>query len=138
MPPSSRLLSHPWPGFTGDVTLTLPASPGAVFTPAVIVGGSGSSVLTIPTIATGDFPLAVVGASGSLIHSIDITLDVVDFSMTVSPSTLAVIVGDDALFQIVMSQPWGSFTGDVTLTLPGSPGTVFTQPSSSGVRARAS
>ncbi len=120
-----QIAVSPLAGFTGDVTLTLPASPGAVFTPAVIVGGSGSSVLTIPTIATGDFPLAVVGASGSLIHSIDITLDVVDFSMTVSPSTLAVIVGDDALFQIDVTAV-GSFTGDVTLTLPGSPGTVFT------------
>ena len=110
--------------FTGDVTLTLPGPPGAVFTPAVIVGGAGSSVLTIPTIATGDFPLAVVGTSGSLIHSIDITLDVVDFALSASPSTLAVIVGDDALFQIDVTAV-GSFTGDVTLTLPGSPGAVF-------------
>ena len=115
----------PLDGFTGDVTLTLPASPGAVFTPAVIVGGAGSSVLTIPTDTAGTFPLAVFGTSGSRTHTVDITLDVADFSMTVSPATLEVLVGDAAQFQIAVS-PLAGFTGDVTLTLPASPGAVFT------------
>ena len=112
-------------GFTDDVTLTVPASPGAVFAPPVIVGGSGSSVLTVPTVATGSFPLTVVGTSGSLIHPADVTLDVVDFALTVSPSATQVLVGDAAQFQIDVS-PLAGFTGDVTLTLPASPGAVFT------------
>ena len=112
-------------GFTDDVTLTLPASLGAVFTPPVIVGGSGSSVLTVPTVATGSFPLSVVGTSGPLIHPVDVTLDVVDFALTVSPSATQVLVGDAAQFQIDVS-PLAGFTGDVTLTLPASPGAVFT------------
>ena len=66
-----------------------------------------------------------MGTSGSLIHPVDITLDVVDFSMTVSPATLEVLVGDAAQFQIDVS-PLAGFTGDVTLTLPGPPGAVFT------------
>ena len=115
----------PLDGFTGDVTLTLPASPGAVFTPSVIVGGAGSSVLTVPTDTAGTFPLSVSGTSGSLIHPLDITLDAVDFAVTASPSTLAVIVGDAAVFQIDVT-PLAGFTGDVTLTLPASPGAVFT------------
>ncbi len=81
----------PLDGFDGDVTLTLPASPGAVFTSSVIVGGTGSSVLSVPADVTGTFPLSVVGTSGSRTHTVDITLDVVDFArpLTVLPRSMS-------------------------------------------------
>ncbi len=112
-------------GFTDDVTLTVPASPGAVFAPPVIVGGSGSSVLTVPTDAAGTLGLSVVGTSGSLIRLLDFTLTVVDFALTVSPSTLEVIVGDDGHVQVDVI-PLAGFTDDVALTVPDFPGAVFT------------
>jgi hypothetical protein len=74
-------------GFSGPVNLTasgLPAGAAAVFNPAAPVAGS-SSTLTVTTAANtpvGSSTLTVSGASGSLIHSINVTLVVSSTSVS--------------------------------------------------------
>jgi uncharacterized membrane protein len=69
-------------GFTGTVDLGLTGVPsGVTFTlsPASITGGSGSSTLTfkVPNNAKqGAYPITITGTSGSLIHSVGITLNI--------------------------------------------------------------
>jgi len=66
-------------GFNGVVNFTvtgLPSKTSASFSPTTVTG-SGSSVLNIKTnkpTATGTFPLLITGTSGSLVHSIGVTL----------------------------------------------------------------
>lgn len=72
----------PVAGFTGSVALSIsgvPSGTTASFSPATISGGSGSSTLTFDaSTATprGTYTVTVSGASGSLNHTMNITLKV--------------------------------------------------------------
>jgi hypothetical protein len=70
----------PLDGFTGDVALTVSATPGpAGFIPAVVTGGSGTASLVVtPDRGTppGDYSLTVTGTSGTTAHTADVTLTV--------------------------------------------------------------
>lgn len=117
-------------GFTGDVALSLgglPAGVGtATFTPAV-VGGAGSSQLTVTTSATapaGTYPLTVTGTSGALVHSAQVTLVVSpppDFGLSVSPSSRTVVRGGSTSYTVSVSSI-GGFAGAVSLSVTGLPG----------------
>ena len=69
-------------GFVGGVALTvegLPAGATATFAPSTIVGGSGTSTVTITvpaSVAHGESTLSILGASGSLRRSAFVTLRV--------------------------------------------------------------
>src|SRR5207253_2838449 len=95
------------------------------FNPAS-VAGSGSSTLTITTSAsthTGNYMVIINGTSGSLFHSIGVTLIVTaapDFSLAATPSSNAVIQGSGASYTMTVSAMNG-FTGTVGLTLSGLP-----------------
>lgn len=73
----------PIAGFNSNVMLTVTGVPqGATsqWSTTTVTGGSGSSVLTITVPqanASGTFPLTITGTSGSLTHSVLVTLNVV-------------------------------------------------------------
>ena len=123
----------PLNGFTGTVALSASVSCGATATlnPASL-SGSGTSTLTITTVATtplGSCAIAIVGASGALSHPANVTLTVNsvpsgDFSLSASPGSQTVNAGDSASYTI-SSTALNGFTGTVSLTASGPGGDVF-------------
>jgi hypothetical protein len=101
-------------GFSGNVTLGvandglssgLPAGITGSFSPSIIVGGSGTSILTIstsPTESIGSFPLAVTATSGPIVHSGTVYLGVRsgagDFSGFITPTSQTVAEGQTATY----------------------------------------
>jgi subtilisin family serine protease len=117
-------------GFAGDVALSLagldPGQASWSFAPEVVVGGSGSSGLTITTdasIAPGTYPLSITGASGPTVHAAVVELVVVspqDFTISVSPASRSVRPGGKASFTVTVASV-GGFAGSVALTASGAP-----------------
>jgi hypothetical protein len=116
-------------GFTGDVTLSVSGAPaGSIlsFNPPVIIGGSGSSVLTVTPAANAPSGLSILtigGTSGSLSHSGKRELNVnnsADFSGFVSPTVNTVVAGQRAAYTVNVTSLNG-YTGATTLSLSGLP-----------------
>jgi VCBS repeat-containing protein len=120
-------------GFTGNVALSasgLPAGVTANFNPTTVTGGSGSYTLTVSaasSVPLGTYSITVTGTSGSLTHSAPVTLVVNssagDFSGSVASNSDAfqnINCGQTAtyIFQIT---PTGGFTGNVTMSVSGTP-----------------
>jgi hypothetical protein len=119
----------PFNGFTGDITLSvsgLPPGAFASFNPAVIAGGSGSSILTVVAPANtraGAYILTITGTSGSISHSGKRELDIntnADFTGSVTPVISSVLPGQRASYQASVVSLNG-FTGTVALTVNGLP-----------------
>ena len=115
--------------FVGDVTLSVSGVPpmaSASFTPPVVTGGSGSTLLTITTAATtpiGKYVLTLTGTSGSLTHSANVIFNVssnADFTGKITPTTAAVVPGARASFTASVI-PLDGFTGNVTVSVSGLP-----------------
>jgi uncharacterized membrane protein len=114
-------------GFDDDVTLSLAGLPGAAgsstFAPPV-VSGSATSQLTIatsPTAAPGSYSLTITGTSGSLTHSVPMTLVVSgDFAVTASPPQITIKHGKTATYSVSLS-PVDGFSGKVHLSATGIP-----------------
>ncbi len=111
-------------GFTGDVALSvtgLPAGTTAGFSPASITG-SGSSALSVLTSAStpaGTYSLSIRGTSGSVVHSVNVTLIVTvtgDFSIAATPTSKTVQNGADATYTVTIA-PVSGFTGTVSLSV---------------------
>ena len=115
-------------GFAGSVALSvsgLPAGATASFTPTSITG-SGSSTMSVTTSSatpTGTFPLTISGVSGSLTHTVNVSLSVTakpDFSLSGSPASQSVPRNSTANYTLSVT-PTGGFTGVVTLSMSSSP-----------------
>jgi subtilisin family serine protease len=131
-------------GFTGDVALSLSGLSGSqagwTFSPPVIVGGSGTSQLTVTTsstLASGSYPSTVSGTSGSMTRTAAMTLVVSappDFAVAVTPSSQSVTAGSGVSSSVGVTSING-FTGDVALSLTGLPPSVGTVAFSPGTLA---
>jgi uncharacterized membrane protein len=112
--------------FIGGVQLSvtgLPSGATTSLTPANPITGS-SATLTVATAVTtpaGTYSLTVGGTSGSLIHSVGVTLVVQpsDFSVSASPSSENVLQGDHTSFGVTIART--SFTDGVTISVSGLP-----------------
>ncbi|MEJ2542360.1 MAG: hypothetical protein P8188_20765, partial [Gemmatimonadota bacterium] len=115
--------------FDEAVTLTCKGAPADVtctFSPATVTPGEtlGTSVLTIGTGAatpTENVELSVVGAFGTLESSASLTLQVVDFSLSVSPPTATVVRGETVDFEVAVETVGASFDRSVSLGCSGLP-----------------
>ena len=118
-------------GFTGPVTLVtngLPTGASASWSADPVMGGSGTSTLTVTTTAltsTGTSTLAISGTSGTIIHSSTVSLVVSappapDFSQTLSPTTRSVRGGNSAAYTVIVTASNG-FSGAVSLSVGGLP-----------------
>jgi subtilisin family serine protease len=112
-------------GFTGDVALSLSGLTAAQatwsFAPASIAGAAGASQLTLSTasaIAPGRYTLTITGTSGSVSHSVTVTLIVPDFSLSVSPTSRTTTPGTAVTYTVSVGAING-FTGTVSLALSG-------------------
>src|SRR5467141_545465 len=118
-------------GFTGTVTLTDSISPATSSPPVVSLssssltlssGGSATSTLSITTSASttpGSYTILVMGASGSLSHSVSLPLTVSqssDFILRSSATTLKVVAGSSGTSTITAASI-GGFSGTVSLSV---------------------
>ena len=128
-------------GFGDDVSLTLdgllPGQATWSFSPATVVGGTGTAHLEIATdvgLPSGVYPLVVRASSGPLERTASATLIVTasrDFGVTASRALVRVPRGGRGLDTIATNAVDG-FLGDVTLSASGFPsdvGTVSVAPS---------
>jgi hypothetical protein len=111
-------------GFTAVVTFSvtgLPSGATASFNPGS-VAGSGQTTMTVSTSAStppGSYPLRIVGTSGPVSHSFDVTLvvnPVGDFSMSVTPANRTVPSGGSTTFSVTVAPAQG-FASNVTLSV---------------------
>src|SRR5467141_3073944 len=118
-------------GFSGTVTLTDSVSPATSSPPVVSLtsssltlssGGSATSTLSITTSASttpGAYTILVMGASGSLSHSVSLTLTVSqssDFSLASSATTLQILAGSSGTSTMTVTSI-GGFSGTVSLSV---------------------
>lgn len=118
----------PLNGFTDTVNFSvsgLPSGASASFAPSS-VPGSGSSTMTVTTSAStpvGTYALTISGATATLNHSVNVTLNVDsagDFALSASPTTLQISRGASGSDTVTVSGLQG-FTGVVSLSLSGLP-----------------
>jgi uncharacterized membrane protein len=114
-------------GFASPVQLTatgLPAGATASFSPAQLSKGSGTSTVSVTTSSTtptGTYSnITVTGTSGSLAHSVTLTLSVTPyvapaFALSATPGSNAMLPGDTATYQVNVSGT-GGFNGSVALS----------------------
>ena len=131
-----QIVAQAMNGFTGTIDLNvsgLPPGATATFNPTTIVGGSGSTILTINTSGTTPQPqiynLTVTGTNGILIHTTTVYLGVSssagDFTGTVSPAQGSVSASASGSFMSTISvTPINGGPGDLTLSASGMPAGV--------------
>src|SRR5213596_304447 len=116
VPATSTITVSPLNGFSGDVSLV--SDNGAcTLGPSTVTGGSGTSTLSCTFISTGSVTVTVTGTSGSLSHTATVDFTVAgapDFTITVSPTAVTVVVNSPGTSTIIVS-PLNGFTGDVAL-----------------------
>jgi hypothetical protein len=119
---SSTVTVTPTYGFKSSVALScsgLPTGVSCSFNPASVPGASGTSALIISTSAftpAGSYPVNVIGISGSLKHSVALSLVVSGFSISstaLSPSSVS--PGESAASTILIA-PTNGFNAGVTLS----------------------
>jgi PKD repeat protein len=113
-------------GFSGTVGFTvsgLPSGATASFNPGSVTS-SGSTTLSISTSGTtpaGSYPLTIAGTSGSLSHTVNVTLVVNgDFSISVTPASLTIGRGASGAYTVTIAAGSG-FSGTVNLAVSGVP-----------------
>ena len=118
-------------GFSGALNLTASGLPAGL-TAAFAAGSSSSSVLTLTAGAAaslGTFQVTVVGTSGSLTHSVTISVQVLaattqpDFTLSSSPSTVSLVPGSLATNGIILS-PVNGFSSTPSFAISGLPNGV--------------
>src|SRR5579864_4120326 len=124
---SSTITVTPSGGFTGSVSLSasgLPSGVTAAFGTNPTTSTSTVTFTATATATTGTSTVTITGTSGSLTHTTTITLTVSpvggtpDFTISVSPTTLAVTRGTSGNYTVTITGTNG-FTGTVSLSVSG-------------------
>jgi hypothetical protein len=125
---TSMITVMPVNGFTGTVSLTTSISPATGLTctvsPTSITGGSGTSTLSCSGTG-GTYTVTVTGTSGSLSHSAMVTVNVQDFTLTASPTSISILQGASGTSSIQVNS-LGGFSGTVALTASAPAGVTTT------------
>lgn len=131
-----QIVAQAMNGFTGTIDLNvsgLPPGATASFNPPTIVGGAGSTILTINTSGTTPQPqiynLTVTGTNGILIHTTTVYLGVSssggDFTGGVSPAQGSFSAAASGSFMTTVSvTPISGGAGDLSLSASGMPAGV--------------
>jgi len=103
-------------GFNGTVNLQLTPSTGltATTTSATIVG-SGSSAMSVSASTSGDYSVTARASSGSLSHTILVTIHVLDYSLVGKPVSIIAPIGSSASSMLTL-QSLNRYAGNISLT----------------------
>jgi hypothetical protein len=123
-------------GFAGIVTVLFAGLPtGVTAQPAMLTLAPGTAqnvtVTAAATAAVGSATLTLTGTSGALNHSVTVAVTISappDFTLTVSPTSLAVTAGVVGSQVSVTASAVNSFGGTVTVAITGLPTGVTANP----------
>lgn len=134
---SSAITIVPTNGFADNVSLALSVSPNiglaCALAPTTITGGSGNSTLNCAGIG-GTYAVTVMGTDHNLAHATTATtrttavmVNVADFAISASPSSITVPVGPPAGTTMITVVAVGGFAGTVTFnaSTPAGFSTIF-------------
>jgi hypothetical protein len=112
-------------GFSGNVTLSISGSLPTGVTASFVgnpVAAPGGATLNITTSSAvgGSYTITIQGVSGSLNHTATVTLNVTDFTISVSPSSRSVVQGNGVPFTVTDTAA-GGFSSSVNFTASGLP-----------------
>lgn len=116
-------------GFSGTVSLAVTSSSKNVAASLGLTslllksGGSNSTTLTVTPnyLALGNYTVTVTGKSGTQTNLVTLTIAVRTFSITASPSSVAIAPGGTGTFQVQV-QSLAGFAGTVTFSYSSPPG----------------
>jgi hypothetical protein len=123
---SYSLSINPTGGFTGQVTFSvsgLPVGASGSFAPNAATTSSTLSITTSTSTPAGSYTLTITGMSGTLTHTVTVAFVVnapIDFTLSASPSSQAVVQGGSTTYSVSIS-PTGGFNGQVALSVSGLP-----------------
>ncbi len=120
----------PQSGFTGTVNLGvsgLPAGVTATFSVPVLTSGDSTLNVTVSnSVVPGTYPFTISGTSGTLTHSVNVSLEVQaagNYTVTVTPASRKVFQGGHTSWTVTVT-PQNGFTDPVTLGVSGLPSGV--------------
>jgi len=114
----------PIDGFIGTVTITncgiAPSGPSVSGCPSslTITGGAASATLTVttsPSNAAQNYTVSATGSSAGLQHSASATLVAQDFSLSFTPASQSVVLGNAPSYTLTVA-PINGFTGTVNIS----------------------
>jgi len=113
--------------FSRTVFLTVSSSPGLTATISpTSVSSSGSALLSVSSGAVGNYTATVTGSTrNGIVHSVTVTVRIVDFSIAISPTSLIANAGVPNSLTVTIV-PINGFTGTVSLTVNPSTGLYAT------------
>jgi len=121
-------------GFNGPVTITAPQIPGVTFTPSTFIVAPGATQTVTVAVAPGIAGTAHIGTFIGTAPGVEgprtatLTLSITqrpDFTLTATPPSLAIRVGEEAVVTITATSVNG-FQGPITVTAPVMPNLTFT------------
>lgn len=118
-------------GFDGNVAFTVTGAPAGVSFNAPVVdlnpatSGAATLTATLTDVVGGIYPLTITGTSGTVSHSVTVTLRVRGFTVTMTPTSRSVAPGFTTTYSISVAAVAG-YTGTVTLTRSGLPALTTT------------
>jgi uncharacterized membrane protein len=131
-PASFTVTVAPTNGFAGNVSLSAPPPSEATATLSTntIPNGSGTSTLTVTPTSSNtpgifNYYAGVTATSGSLTHSVSVTLEVnslstPDFSLNTTPASQTVLPGNGTSYALSLT-PSNGFASNVSLSVGGLP-----------------
>jgi hypothetical protein len=102
--------------FSGNITLSCPASLTCTFNPTSIFAGQ-TSTLTVSNLTTSlanPFPFTVTGTSGSQSATVNLNLLFSDYTLSASPSLNTIVAGSAATYTLSVT-PTNGFNNQVQL-----------------------
>lgn len=114
---TSTITASPLFRFNETISLSVASSTGltATISPGSMTAASGTATLTTLSSRAGNYTATVIGTSGPLTHSLDVTVEISDFAIAANPAASSTEVNSPANSTITMTT-MNHFAGVVDLT----------------------
>jgi len=104
-------------GFTGAITFScsnLPAGATCVFNPPSSPVNVGTNLEVVNNgVVPGNYTIGIVGTSGSAVQTVDVPLNVVDYTATMNSTATSLAVGQSSIVDVQLS-PLNGFKFNIT------------------------